>query len=335
MAMGREGERQGDLVVTWTEMPRSPRHVFYDRLQEVLIVGGFDLRETACRPYYAAKMGAPSVPPGRYFRMHMVGYFEGIDCERGHRMALCGLASRCGSSCGLGTGRAGAGFHPWLCRRREAGLRMSFTKRCSAGCWRLIARHGLVKGERIGVDASTMEANAALGTPWWWRRSTRPTKATRRRCPVRCRRPRQSWPKSIRRVDHRHGRTRRRQGLSLPASRASVSPCQRRTAGRCGSAIRVFQTPPARSFSTARAALGHRYVRCAGACQLVEARANSMPSPTPRARDIHLGPGQEKHLPHEAWHVVQQKQGQSKGDDADDRTGFRSMMRLGWSMKRM
>jgi hypothetical protein len=53
MAMGREGDRQGDLIVTWTEMPRSPGHVFYDRLQEVPIGGGFDRCETACQPYYA------------------------------------------------------------------------------------------------------------------------------------------------------------------------------------------------------------------------------------------------------------------------------------------
>jgi transposase len=73
MVMGREGDRQGDLMVTWAEMPRSPGHVFYERLQEVLIGGGFDLFvETVCQPYYAPKMGAPSVPPGRYFRMYMV-----------------------------------------------------------------------------------------------------------------------------------------------------------------------------------------------------------------------------------------------------------------------
>ena len=84
MALGRQGERQGDLVVTWKEMPRSPGHVFYDRLQGVLIDAGCDVfAETACQPYYAAKMGAPSIPPGRYFRMHMVGYFEGINSERG------------------------------------------------------------------------------------------------------------------------------------------------------------------------------------------------------------------------------------------------------------
>jgi transposase-like protein DUF772 len=85
MALGRQGNRQGDLVVTWQEkMPRSPGHGFYDRLQGVLIDAGFDaFAEATCKPYYAAKMGTPSIPPGRYFRMHMVGYFEGIDSERG------------------------------------------------------------------------------------------------------------------------------------------------------------------------------------------------------------------------------------------------------------
>ena len=84
MAMGQQKDRQGDLMVSWSEMPRSPGHVFYDRLQLVLIEGGFDgFAEAVCQPYYAARMGAPSVPPGRYFRMHLAGYFEGIDSERG------------------------------------------------------------------------------------------------------------------------------------------------------------------------------------------------------------------------------------------------------------
>ncbi len=58
-------------MVSWGEMPHSPGHVFYDRLQPVLIEGGFGrFAEAACQPYYAVRMGAPSVPPGRYFRMH-------------------------------------------------------------------------------------------------------------------------------------------------------------------------------------------------------------------------------------------------------------------------
>ena len=70
MAMGQQKDRQGDLMVSWSEMPRSPGHVFYDGLQLVLIEGGFDgFAEAVCQPYYAARMGAPSVPPGRYFRI--------------------------------------------------------------------------------------------------------------------------------------------------------------------------------------------------------------------------------------------------------------------------
>ena len=118
MAMGREGDRQGDLIVTWAEMPRSPGHVFYDRLQEVLSEAGFDaFVETACKPYYAPRMGAPSLPPGRYFRMHMVGYFEGIDSERGIAWR-CSDSIRCAISCGWRTGRR----FPTIpgCRRRAA-----------------------------------------------------------------------------------------------------------------------------------------------------------------------------------------------------------------------
>src|SRR6202030_2659047 len=117
MAMGREGSRQDDLIVTWAEMSRSPGHGFYDRLQEVLIAGGFDLFvESACQPYYAPKMGAPSVPPGRYFRMHMVGYFEGIASERG-------IAWRCSDSMSLRDflrleNREKVPDHSWLSKTR-------------------------------------------------------------------------------------------------------------------------------------------------------------------------------------------------------------------------
>ena len=66
MAMGRQKDGQGDLMVSWSEMPRSPGHVFYDRLQSVLIEGGFDaFAEASCRPYYAGRMGAPSMPVNR------------------------------------------------------------------------------------------------------------------------------------------------------------------------------------------------------------------------------------------------------------------------------
>ena len=117
MAMGRQKDGQGDLMVSWSEMPRSPGHVFYDRLQSVLIEGGFDaFAEASCRPYYAARMGAPSVPPGRYFRMHLVGHFEGIDSERG-------LEWRCSDSLSLRAflrlgSRDRVPDHSWLSRSR-------------------------------------------------------------------------------------------------------------------------------------------------------------------------------------------------------------------------
>jgi len=162
MAMGREGDRQGDLIVSWAEMPRSPGHVFYDRLQEVLISSGFDrFVEATCQRYYAPKMGAPSVPPGRYFRMHMVGYFEGIASERG-------IAWRCSDSMSLREflrleSREEVPDHSWLSKTRG---RLSHEVHETVFSWvlKLLAEQGLVKGKRIGVDASTMEANAALRT---------------------------------------------------------------------------------------------------------------------------------------------------------------------------
>ena len=84
MALGRQGERQADLMIGWAELPRSPGHAFYDRLQTILVGAGFDrFAESQCAPYYASRRGRPSLPPGRYFRMHLVGYFEGIESERG------------------------------------------------------------------------------------------------------------------------------------------------------------------------------------------------------------------------------------------------------------
>src|SRR5215207_6284470 len=162
MAMGRQGNPQGDLMVMWSEMPRSPGHVFYDRLQEVLLGAGFDgFVEEACRAFYAKTMGAPSVPPGRYFRMHMVGYFEGIDSERG-------IEWRCSDSFSLreflrleATDRVPD--NSWLSKTRS---RLPHEVHETVFGWvlALIAERGLVRGERIGVDASTLEANAALRT---------------------------------------------------------------------------------------------------------------------------------------------------------------------------
>ena len=104
-------------------------------------------------------MGAPSIPPGRYFRMHLVGYFEGIDSERG-------IAWRCADSLSLREfprlgERERAPDHSWLSKTRS---RLPHEVHEEVFAWVLarLAAAGLVKGDRIGVDASTMQANAAL-----------------------------------------------------------------------------------------------------------------------------------------------------------------------------
>jgi transposase len=160
VAMGRQRERQGELMLTWSEMPRSPGHVFYDRLQQVLVDADFDgFVEDACQTYYARIMGAPSTPPGRYFRMHMIGYFEGIDSERG-------IEWRCSDSLSLREflrleTSERVPDHSWMSKTRGR-LPHELHERVFAWVLALVAEHGLVRGERIGVDASTVEANAAL-----------------------------------------------------------------------------------------------------------------------------------------------------------------------------
>ena len=160
MALGRQGARQADLMVGWAELPRSPGHAFYDRLQAVLVAAGFDgFAESRCAPYYASKRGRPSLPPGRYFRMHLVGYFEGIDSERG-------LEWRCSDSLSLreflrlGTTEP-VPDHSWLSKTRGR-LPLEVHEAVFAWVLQRLAEHGLIRGERIGVDASTIEANAAL-----------------------------------------------------------------------------------------------------------------------------------------------------------------------------
>src|SRR3982750_719273 len=93
MALGRRrSSHQGELFVTSADLPQSPGHAFYDRLNALLAEADFDrFVEDLCRPHYADDVGRPSVPPGTYFRMLFVGYFEGLDSQRG-------IAWRCADS---------------------------------------------------------------------------------------------------------------------------------------------------------------------------------------------------------------------------------------------
>ena len=129
MALRRQGAVQEALLIGWHEMPSAPGHVFYDRLNALLGEAGFDGKvEGLCAAHYAAGMGRPSIPPGRYFRMLFVGYFEGLDSERG-------IAWRCADSLSLrrflklGPGEA-VPDHSTLSRTRHA-CRSRSTTRCS------------------------------------------------------------------------------------------------------------------------------------------------------------------------------------------------------------
>ena len=160
MAMGKRRERQRGLWVPTTSLAKSPGHPFYERLSRLLDDEGFDtFVENECARFYAPKMGRPSLAPGVYFRLLLIGYFEGIDSERG-------IAWRVADSFTL---REFLGFelsdatpdHSTISRTRR--LIDADTHEAVHG-WviRMLARSGLVKGKTLGVDATTLEANAAL-----------------------------------------------------------------------------------------------------------------------------------------------------------------------------
>ena len=127
---------------------------FYDRLQDLLSEAGFDaFVEEVCKPHYAPRMSAPSLPPGRYFRMHMIGYFEGLDSERG-------IAWRCADSYSLReflrlSNVEKVPDHSWLSRTRSR-LPHEAHEKVFGWVLKLVAERGLVKGERIGLDRGGM-----------------------------------------------------------------------------------------------------------------------------------------------------------------------------------
>lgn len=85
MAMGKQKRNeQRSMWVTVAELPRSASHPFYEKLNGLLAEHGFDdFVEGQCQSFYAEKMGRPSLAPGQYFRLLLLGYFEGIESERG------------------------------------------------------------------------------------------------------------------------------------------------------------------------------------------------------------------------------------------------------------
>ena len=161
MAMGtrKMRERQEDL---WygCELPTAPGHPFYKRLNEILDDAKFDsFCEASCAGFYHHKLGRPSLPPGKYFRIMMIGFFEGLDSERGIAWRLAdSLTLRQFLSIGLDERTPD---HVTISRTRRL---IDAETHQGIFSWVLerLAQAGLIKGKTIGVDSTTLEANAAM-----------------------------------------------------------------------------------------------------------------------------------------------------------------------------
>jgi transposase len=161
MAIGkRKGKRQETLWIPTSEIPKPPAHPFYKQLNSILDQHGFDgFVEKLCAKFYAPQMGRPGLIPGVYFRLLLIGYFEGLDSERG-------IAWRTADSLAL---RSFLGLqltetppdHSTISRTRRL---IDLETHRSVFTWVLqrVAESGLLKGKTIGIDATTLEANAAL-----------------------------------------------------------------------------------------------------------------------------------------------------------------------------
>ena len=158
--MGKRKRVQEALWVTASELPRSPGHPFYQRLNAVLEEAGFDrFAEKRCERFYAGQVGRPSLLPGRYFRLMLLGYFEGLDSERGIAWrAADSLAIR--SFLGLGLNEGGPD-HSTISRTRRL-IDVETHREVFGWVLERLAQAELVKGKTLLVDATTLEANAAM-----------------------------------------------------------------------------------------------------------------------------------------------------------------------------
>ena len=161
MAMGtRVKRRQQQGLFYSAELAEAPGHPFYKRLNETLAVADFDgFCEECCRTFYHDRLGRPSLAPGVYFRLQLIGFFEGVESERG-------IAWRVADSLSL---RQFLGYgldevtpdHVTISRTRRL-LDAETHQAVFAWVLEQLARAGLLKGKTIGVDATTLEANAAM-----------------------------------------------------------------------------------------------------------------------------------------------------------------------------
>ncbi len=160
MAMGKKRQRQDALWVVASDLPKSAGHPFYRRLNVLLEARRFDrFAEQLCERFYADGVGRPSLPPGRYFRLLLLGYFEGLDSERAIAWrAADSLAIR--SFLGLGLGEA-APDHSTISRTRRL-IDVETHREIFTWVQAILARKHLLRGKTVGIDATTLEANAAM-----------------------------------------------------------------------------------------------------------------------------------------------------------------------------
>jgi transposase len=162
MAMGRRRKRarQGELWTPTAALPMGAGHPFYQRLNQILDEQQFDeYVEGLCEAFYAGEVGRPGLAPGIYFRLLMVGYFEGIDSERG-------IAWRAGDSLSIRSFVRIAlderlPDHSTISRTRRL-IDVETHQAVFQWVLKVLADQKLLKGRTIGVDATTLEANAAL-----------------------------------------------------------------------------------------------------------------------------------------------------------------------------
>jgi transposase len=162
MAMSKRsgGEKQENIWIAHTELAVAPGHPFYKRLNELLEGAGFDeLVEGLCGRFYHARLGRPSLRPGVYFRALLVGYFEGIESERGIAWRVAdSLALRRFLRIGLDERTPD---HSTISRTRCL-IDLDTHREVFAWVLGLLAERGLLKGQRMGIDATSLEANAAM-----------------------------------------------------------------------------------------------------------------------------------------------------------------------------
>ena len=151
---------QEEIWIANAELARSPGHPFYQRLNELLESEKFDVFvEGLCRKFYAPTMGRPGLVPGIYFRSLLIGYFEGIESERGIAWRLAdSLALRSFVRIGL---TESTPDHSTISRTRRL-IDLETHREVFGWVLGVLADRGLLKGKRVGIDATTLEASAAM-----------------------------------------------------------------------------------------------------------------------------------------------------------------------------